>query len=113
MLWKYQIIPSILWSYSLLDFIDGTQLNLEMYLLDKSGTTLKGRNLLYQKKEGKRSSTSNSNQCYSFTLSIVSGSGTMVLKSGLFDEPGKGEVQGFWDRSEVQLRSNHDVSFNF
>ena len=48
MLWKYQIIPSILWSYSLLDFIDGTQLNLEMYLLDKSGTTLKGKNPLYQ-----------------------------------------------------------------
>ena len=52
-LWKYQIITSILWSYSLLDFIDGTQLNPEKYLLDKSGTTLKGKNPLYQQRNAR------------------------------------------------------------
>ena len=75
-LWKYQIRPSILWSYSLLDFIDGTWLNPEKYLLDKSGTAFKRWESTLSTKEGKRSSTSNSNQCYSFTLSIVFGSGT-------------------------------------
>ena len=53
MLWKYQVRPSILWSYSLLDFIDGTQLNPEKYLLDKSGTTLKGENPLNQQRKGR------------------------------------------------------------
>jgi len=37
----------------LLDFIDGTQLNPENYLLDKSGTTLKGKNPLYQKRKAR------------------------------------------------------------
>ena len=50
-LWKYQIIPSILWPYSLLDFIDGTELNPKKNLLDKSGTTLKGENPLYQQRK--------------------------------------------------------------
>ena len=51
MLWKYQIIPSTLWSCYLLNFIDGTQLNPEKYLLDKSGTTSKGENSLYQQRK--------------------------------------------------------------
>ena len=37
----------------MLDFTDGTQLNPEKYLLDKSGTTLKGQNLLYQKRKAR------------------------------------------------------------
>ena len=53
MLWKYQIIPSTLWSCYLLNFIDGTQLNPEKYLLDKSGTTLKGENSLYQQRKAR------------------------------------------------------------
>ena len=37
----------------------------------------------------------------------------MVLKPELFNELGKGEIQGFQSRTEIQSRSNCDVSFNF
>ena len=38
---------------------------------------------------------------------------TRVLKSKPFNEPKKEEIQDFWGQTEVQLRSNRDVSFNF
>ena len=37
----------------------------------------------------------------------------MVLKSEPFNEPEKGEVQDSWGQTEIQLRSNCDVLFNF
>ena len=37
----------------MLDFIEDTQLNPEKYLLDKSGTTLKGENPLYQQRKAR------------------------------------------------------------
>ena len=37
---------------------------------------------------------------------------SMVLEPKLFNKPEKGKVWDFWSRIEVQLWSNHDVSFN-